>query len=286
MTYIDVQVPGRNEEECFNKFYSSHPTPPCAVAAQRTCLKEVEIPSLQPNQLQPRKTKTTRAKRLLEAHQMVRNILRRQQVNDEDYKADAFAALEPPDVVDSVMGKAIEDESGILSDAEFEFFVQSSLHGSTENSMTQHGQSDKENWKPKMTSQQQRGSGMATQLQVFSPEILKKVKDPLMLDKYIDHLHQRRSRRPGIKSAQRNNKRANAAEDYSKDGFNFGEVRLDAIHRAKQELRDVFLRPGSIVDDPFLDLLSDSTDDEEEDEVDDSFEDSRIDPDQSFRFRV
>ncbi|CAM6097422.1 unnamed protein product [Calypogeia fissa] len=253
---ISKQVPGRSAEECFDKLYSEHPTPPRI--PHRKCLKEVNCPASLPR---PTKTKITGSRRLVEAHRTVRNILRRQQIDDEDYKADAFAALEPPDVVHSV--------SAVSNEIDLKFCFNRTLPGSTEDSTTHCRELNKENRKPKRVGPS-REFGIG-QSQVSSPEILKEVKDPLMLDKYIDHLHQRRSRRTGIKSTQKKEsaQRPREVNQLVKDGLDFRDVRLDAVHRAKQELRDVFLRPTSAIDDPFLNLLTEISDGNEDDEEDD-----------------
>ncbi|CAM6083663.1 unnamed protein product [Calypogeia fissa] len=251
--FISKQVPGRSAEVCFDKFYSEHPTP------QRKCLKEVYCPASLPR---PTKTKVTGSRRLVEAHRTVRNILRRQQIDDEDYKADAFAALEPPDVVHSV--------SAVSNETDLKLCLNRSLPGSMENSTTHCPGLNKENRKLKRVGPS-REFGIG-QSQVSSPEILKEVKDPLMLDKYIDHLHQRRSRRTGIKSAHKKEsaQRPRGVNKPFKDGLGFREVRLDAVHYAKQELRDLFLRPTSAIDDPFLNLLTESSDGNDEDDEEDT----------------
>ncbi|XP_024515010.1 uncharacterized protein LOC112340566 [Selaginella moellendorffii] len=104
-------VPGKTADECFHRFYSAHPTPPLAPQqhGRRVCLsspiRPLEGKLLSPTRLlhqkqaaKIRKVGGRSTKAIFQSHKAVREILRKQQIDDQGYEEDAFAALESTDI--------------------------------------------------------------------------------------------------------------------------------------------------------------------------------------------
>lgn len=269
-------MPGRTAEECFNKFYAGHPTPPAAQRSNRQAGNAAEDTAAaaaadDDDVLGKPKGKTARGKqRLLEAHRTIRNILRKQQVDDEEYEADAFVALERPDVVKSVLNIAeVEMEAAILKVTGVPTCKPAPVVSETkssipkfENSVTGGLPSDKENRNINALACGKGAILVGSPAKLCSPEVLKKLKDPTHLDKYIDHLHQRHSRRPRT-GGQTVVKKANVYL-HSKDALDFGDDPIFAIQRAKEELRNVISKSGA--ERNFLDVVGPGQEEEDEDE--------------------
>ncbi|KAG6544472.1 hypothetical protein Mapa_014110 [Marchantia paleacea] len=272
--HISKRVPGRTAEECFNKFYAGHPTPPAAQRSKRQTGNAAEDAADDDALCKPKGKAAGGKQRLLEAHRTIRNILRKQQVDDEEYEADAFVALERPDVVESLNpeeaeGAAMLKVTGVPTCTPAPVVSETkSSNKRFDNSVTGGLPSDKEN-----RNMNALGSGkgrilVGSPAQLCSPEVLKKLKDPTHLDKYIDHLHQRHSRRPrtgGQTVIKKNN-----VYLHSKDALDFGDDPIDAIQRAKEELRNVILKSGANRN--FLDVVGSGQEEEGEDEDEDEYD--------------
>ncbi|KAL3683312.1 hypothetical protein R1sor_001334 [Riccia sorocarpa] len=247
--HISKRVPGKTPEECFNKFYAGHPTPPAAQKSKRQTQKATGNDVDMLDDPEPKRVTAKGKQRLLQAHRTIRNILRKQQVEDVDYEADAFVALERPDVVESVLNSEEAKQAVIFKVTEVPNCIPEATSETNTNKPFEHivigglPASDKENRNVNAGNSRLGRAVSDLQAQCTSPEVLKKVKNPGQLDKYIDHLHQRHNSRRPKTGSQRHGKKSNVYL-HSKEALDFGDNTLSAIQRAKEELRNVFLKSG------------------------------------------
>lgn len=96
---VDLLVPGKSVEECFDRIRSDHLTPPQPRTRSRAKIKDPSPLSFSASKLiSPAATKSKRLgfrRRTLQAQKTVRQILQKQQKEDQDYNVDLFAFLEP-----------------------------------------------------------------------------------------------------------------------------------------------------------------------------------------------
>ena len=162
---------GKTAKECFDRYYSSYPTPPATQSHGRRCASGLTLRTISFTK-SPTRVETGSTSRFgrgkqgfLKAHQTVRNILRKQKVADGNYEADVFSTVEKEDDND--------EEEETLPSLHYcrDLVVPSSLQSN-------YGGVDKDR-------------SIVSQIQ--SPEVLKRETNPRRLDRYLDMLHLRRA---------------------------------------------------------------------------------------------
>lgn len=179
---ILLQVPGKSAEECFDKIHSDHLTPPQPRTRSRARMKEPSPLSFSASKLlssPERKTKRLGSKRrILLAQKTVRQILQKQQKEDQDYSADLFAVLEPTTDPSPVN---LEEGPAFASPAPSAFSFLTACRPVSSSSSLKKKHLSRLNGSKK--------AGFA------SPPVLKQIKNKALHEKYIDQLHCRDAKR-------------------------------------------------------------------------------------------
>ncbi|CAI9110548.1 OLC1v1010597C1 [Oldenlandia corymbosa var. corymbosa] len=199
---VSKMVPGKSAKECFDKIHSELMTPPPPRTRSRTVTSKSPLPSvselLNSSVLETKKRKYNKPKSHL-AHKKVRQLLIRQCNIDEDNDADLFSVLEqtfdhPTQVV--------QDDEQLLTP---ERHVEESCFG--------------ERWVEESLAsasgkQLSRLSNSSKAAVLTSPPVLKKVKNKVLHEKYIDQLHSREARRKAASlRAAKSNKGGTCAKE-------------------------------------------------------------------------
>ncbi|KAI3470831.1 hypothetical protein Pfo_027494 [Paulownia fortunei] len=174
-------VPGKSAEECFDRIHSDHLTPSQPQPRSRAKRKEPSPLSFSASKLlspAEMKTKKLRSRRrTLLAQKTVRQLLQKQHNENQDYKADLFAVLEPtiePSSLNFQEGTAFASPapnrgSVILTRCRE---MSSSAHKKHLSRLNSSHKAD-----------------------FVSPPVLKQVKNKALHEKYIDQLHCRDAKR-------------------------------------------------------------------------------------------
>ncbi|KAJ6745184.1 FINGER CCCH DOMAIN PROTEIN putative (DUF3755)-RELATED [Salix koriyanagi] len=181
---LEIKVPGKSAQDCFEKVNSDHVTP--TQALQRSRAKRINSSPLESSSLSASKILNPsgpKSKRLRceqknhLAHKNVRELLQNQNRMDQDYEADFFAIFEPdmnPSTQDSQLAVKI-------STPEQSKVKQGFLHKFHERSSSGH--------KKPLSRLSSCG------IDIVSPPVLKQVKNRALHEKYIDQLHCREAKR-------------------------------------------------------------------------------------------
>ncbi|KAH9314133.1 hypothetical protein KI387_022760 [Taxus chinensis] len=171
-------VPGKSSKECFDRFYSSYPTPRVSRSKSRlndkVCgspIRTLNVDTLLKSIRLTARRFHNNQQRILEAHRAVRWMLGRYKIADKEYEADVFSSVESAD-------SSIEPPLLPTSNPISPNILLKSVGNSNQ---TQPDDSRK--------------SLPGLKLQLFSPEVLKQIKDPTQHEKYIDLLHFREEAR-------------------------------------------------------------------------------------------
>ncbi|XP_057789002.1 uncharacterized protein LOC131005899 [Salvia miltiorrhiza] len=237
-------VPGKSAQECFDKIYSDHLTPPPPRTRSRAKTKEPSPLSYSASKLifpADRKTKRLGSKRrTLLAQKTVRKILQKQE--DEDYSADLFALLEPTLDLSTVV---LPEDTTFASPPPSK--VSAFLAGRRPESSSSQG---------KKHLSRLKGDHKA---RLTSPPVLKQIKNKALHEKYIDQLHCRDAKR---KAALRKSAQIDAKPICS----NLVKAAKDALlSDAQDAIRSLQCRNND-----------DDDDDDDEDEEDEDDEDEGI----------
>eukprot|EP01018_Ginkgo_biloba_P002804 Gb_35681 [translate_table: standard] len=182
-----IGVPGKSSKECFNRFYSAHPTPPVSQTRSRTNGKNSgspirsfanDIHSLLKSSRSSSRRPNSSKQKILHAHKTVRQILRKCKSADKEYETDLFSAVETvdssvpslllPTINTPITPNCVPRTAGISS---------------SDQSLSLHC--------TKTLSRFSADAHLQLQKQLVSPEVLKRIKNPALHDKYIDLLHSR-----------------------------------------------------------------------------------------------
>ncbi|KAK2656677.1 hypothetical protein Ddye_009729 [Dipteronia dyeriana] len=179
-------VPGKSAQDCFDKVHSDHVTPtqhPPRSRAKKMNLSPLAHFSLsaskllKPTELKIKMPSCKKQKSHL-AQKNVRQLLRRKHHVEQDYEADLFSVLEPN--INS--STKVNEQNGLLSTPPTHLQEkQKSLQKCWEGSSGR-----------KKTRSRFSGSRGMT---LFSPPVLKQVKNRALHEKYIDRLHCREAKR-------------------------------------------------------------------------------------------
>ncbi|KAK3211086.1 hypothetical protein Dsin_015792 [Dipteronia sinensis] len=207
-------VPGKSAQDCFDKVHSDHVTPPQHPPRSRA--KKMDLSSLahfslsaskllKPTELKIKMPSCKKLKSHL-AQKNVRQLLQRKHHVEQDYEADLFSVLEPN--INSYT--QVNEQNGLLSTPpkhlqEKQKSLQKCCEGSS--------------GCKKRTLSRFSGSRGTT---LFSPPVLKQVKNRALHEKYIDRLHCREAKRKAA-SGKENRKEING-------------LKMDVIKTAKHAL--------------------------------------------------
>ncbi|MCO5548225.1 hypothetical protein L7F22_001682 [Adiantum nelumboides] len=198
---VSKKISGKTAKDCFDRFYSAHPTPPNTQARSKKISTESPVRTisfLSPTSTLKCKGRFGRGKQgLLKAHQTVRHILRHQKVADESYEADVFSAVERLNHRDSLSQNCVSRVNSPLPSLKRN---NSKSGATTPATCSGYARSDNEVWwsvssKLRTRSgyvQNEQSSGSARQIPLMSPEVLKAERNPSRLDRFLDILHMRR----------------------------------------------------------------------------------------------
>lgn len=252
-----LQVPGKSAEECFDRIHSDHLTPPQPRTRSRAKIKDPSPLSFSASKLlSPAVTKSKRLgfrRRTLQAQKTVRQILQKQQKEDQDYNADLFALLEP-----TISPVLLQEGRAFVSPPLNK--ASPFLTGCRQMSPS---------------SQRRRHVSRLDSLQkaVFtSPPVLKQIKNKALHEKYIDQLHCRDAKRKAEALRNSRNAREQIDEKVNHLKQNLVKVAKDALVTDAQDAISKFQSLLSRVDDGDSTSGSDDDDDggdDDEDEDDD-----------------
>lgn len=192
-------VPGKSSKECFNRFYSAHPTPPVTQPRSRMNRKNSESPirsfandfsTLLKSAGSSGGRSGSGRQKILHARKTVRQILRQHKKADKGYEADLFSAIENVDP--AVHSFLLPATTPITPDGAH----QVGGHSTSDQTLSA--------CRPKTLSRFSADSHRQLQKKLLSPEVLKQIKNPALHDKYIDLLHSREAARR--KASARNTK--------------------------------------------------------------------------------
>lgn len=257
-----MQVPGKSAQDCFNKIHSSLITPPQPRSRSRAKTRTNSSPlrhfqlsaseMLKPAEVKVKRPTRNKRKSHL-AHKNVRQLLHKNYDIDQDHEVDLFSVLEP----NLDISTQEFQPSAVLSTPENLQVPKQLFHKCNETSSSGHK-------KPLSRFSNSRGTPL------FSPPVLKKVKNRVLHEKYIDQLHSREAKR--VASSQQSRKSAS-----SKDGKACHVEKVDVIRAAKsalvsdareaidnlQNIQAIDMSISSDLDDE----VSKSDDDDAEDEI-------------------
>ncbi|KAH7520384.1 hypothetical protein FEM48_Zijuj08G0138200 [Ziziphus jujuba var. spinosa] len=259
---VSKMVPGKSAQDCFNKIHSSHVTPPqprpLSRAKTRTNsspLRQFRLSAsklLKPTTVKVKRPSHGRRKSHL-AHKNVRQLLQKNYCMNQDHEVDLFSVLEP----NLDISTKHFQPSAILSTPENLQEKKQLFHKCNETSSSGHK-------KPLSRFSNSRGTAL------FSPPVLKQVKNRVLHEKYIDQLHSREAKR--VASSQRSRKSTSM-----KDGKACLVEKVDVIRAAKialvsdareaidklQNIQAIAMSVSSDLDDE----VSNSDNDDAEDEI-------------------
>ncbi|KAI5069016.1 hypothetical protein GOP47_0015317 [Adiantum capillus-veneris] len=198
---VSKKVSGKTAKDCFDRFYSAHPTPPSTPPRSKKILIESPVRTISFASSMPSlncKGRFGRGKQgLLKARQTVRHILRHQKVADESYEADVFSAVEQLNPRNSLLQNCISRTISPLpalerNDSESPIATPASCSG--------YAKSGDEVWwsvasKLRSSSnqvQKKDDSRSSMKNPLLSPEVLKAEHNPSRLDRFLNVLHMRR----------------------------------------------------------------------------------------------
>lgn len=182
-----MQVPGKSAWECFNKIHSDHITPPPLRPLSRAKTRKNSSPLKQfqlsaSKLLKPTKPKIRRrscnSQKSLLVQKTVRQLLQRNYCVDQDHEVDCFSVLEP-NLDISTQGFQPND---VLSTPKNLLGNMQLLQKCSERFSSGHKKP------PSRFSN-------SCETALFSPPVLKQVKNRALHEKYIDQLHSREAKR-------------------------------------------------------------------------------------------
>ncbi|KAL2248872.1 UNVERIFIED_CONTAM: hypothetical protein Sindi_2360900, partial [Sesamum indicum] len=236
-------VPGKSAEECFDRIQSDLLTPsqPRTRSRAKKNLSPLSFSAsklLSPAEVKTKRLRSTRRKTLL-AQKTVRQLLQKQQNENQDYETDLFAVLEP--TMDS---SSLNFQGATL--------LTSPVPNKGSGVLTRCRETSRLN---------------SSQTEDFaSPPVLKQIKNKALHEKYIDQLHCRDAKRKA--ESLRN---AKCIQDKKSTDLKVNSVKVakdalvldaqDAIH----QLRSLQASTNDNLDDD--DTISRSNEDEDEDEL-------------------
>ncbi|KAH7426403.1 hypothetical protein KP509_10G000800 [Ceratopteris richardii] len=219
--HVAKKVPGKTAKDCFDRFYSAHPTPSVPQSRSKKMAADSPVRTIKfssPMSSLKRKGSSGRGKQgLLKAHKTVRHILRQQKIADEAYEADIFSVVEPLASGDALLwnckGKTISPSPGLKGRHFQNHVVTPALKGRYFESylMTPGSYScGNEKWRSSSSKRSRFDhdhsydtSRSTSELTLLSPEVLKPEQDPKRLDRFLDILHLRRVHNRKFSSSKR-----------------------------------------------------------------------------------
>ncbi|PIM99152.1 hypothetical protein CDL12_28357 [Handroanthus impetiginosus] len=178
---VAKMVPGKSAEDCFNRIHSDLLTPSQPRTRSRANRKKPSPLSFSASKLlSPAETKTKKLRsgrrKTLVSQKTVRQLLQKQQNEDQDYEADLFDVLEP------------SMDPGSLNFQEGAFASPPPKHGSS--ILTKCRETSSSAHKKHLSRLH------SSQKAAFvSPPVLKQIKNKALHEKYIDQLHCRDAKR-------------------------------------------------------------------------------------------
>lgn len=210
-----LQVPGKSAKECFDRIHLDQLTPSQPRRRSRANRKEPSPLSfsasrlLSPAEMKTKKLRSRRSKLL--AQKTVRQLLEKQQNEDQDYEEDLFAVLE----------STIEPSLNFDEDTAFASPIPNQGSGLLARGRETSSSSHKK--------QRPRSNSSFKKAAFVSPPVLKQIRNKALHEKYIDQLHCRDAKRKA--ESLRNAKRV---ED--KNGKNTSCLEINPIKVAKDAL--------------------------------------------------
>ncbi|KAK6923881.1 hypothetical protein RJ641_010081 [Dillenia turbinata] len=185
-------VPGKSAKDCFNRFHSSHRTPPQPQPRSRAKVKSftpVSEFSLSASKLlKPTEPKARRPKRSHLGQKTVRNLVKKHFNLDQDSEVDMFSVLEPT----SNQVSQAQEESMMVATSECKLD-----HRIVLQKFNSRSSSGRKKHLPRFNS----SFGAA----IVSPPVLKPIKNIQLHEKYVDLLHCREAKRRAASKAEKLN---------------------------------------------------------------------------------
>eukprot|EP00250_Pteridium_aquilinum_P006155 c16127_g1_i1 orf=60-1568(+) len=257
---VSKKLLGKTAKDCFDRFYSAHPTPPTTQPRSRKLVAESPVRTISfPSPMPSLKCKARfgRGKQgLLKAHQTVRHILRQQRVADGTYEADVFSAVEQL----NSRNCALQDSTNRAMTPLPVFKGRDNSESLTATPVNCFGDAkgDSELWwsgssksKPQSGHDQNQYSTMSSiQSQLLSPEVLKAERNPGRLDRFLDILHLRRVEKRKTSSLKGIPQKSCTVEDSLKSERSFTQciaaAREAIISDAKEVLRTAVQQKSTV----------------------------------------
>lgn len=221
-------MPGKSAQDCFNKVHSDHKTPPQLRPLSRaktrynsSPLRHFQLSAsklLKPTEMKVKRRTSDRRKAHL-AQKTVRHLLQKNYCVDQHHEVDLFSVLEP--------------NLGISTQAFKPSDVLSSPKNLQENKLLCQKCCEKSSGQNKPLSR----FSDSCETALFSPPVLKQVKNRALHEKYIDQLHHREAKR--VASSKHCGKSTSR-----EDGKQYHFQKVDVVRVAKSALvsdvRDAF----------------------------------------------
>lgn len=262
---VSKKVSGKTAKECFDRYYSGHPTPPITQSRSRkpaaeSPVRTISFPS--PRLSFDSKPHFGRGKQgLLKAHQTVRHILRQQRVADGNYEADVFSAVEKNSLLQDCTNWVTSSSPALKG----EIILSESSVATPDNCLVGNGRRDNEElWQYVSLKQKaqfdhdpnQSITRLSVQGQLLSPEVLKRESNPGRLDRFLDMLHLRRVEKKKSFSVKGTTQSGYRAENRQKSEGRFTQcvsaARDAIITDAKKVLKTVLNRQAAVEEEASL----------------------------------
>ncbi|XP_075485353.1 uncharacterized protein LOC142525068 [Primulina tabacum] len=211
-------VPGKSAQECLDRIHSEQLTPPQPRTRSRTKKKEPSSFSFSASELlSPTKTKHKNLKqskrKSLVTQKMVRQLLQKQQKEDQDYEADLFEVLEP---------KMDSPSLNFLDSSVFSTPIPNL--GPGPDVLTRFRETSSSACKKQFSKLKR-----PVKPDFVSPPVLKQIKNKALHERYIDQLHCRDAKRKAESLR-------NARSIHGRSDKNSGNLEVNLIKVAKDAL--------------------------------------------------
>lgn len=248
-------VPGKSAQECLDRIHSEQLTPPQPRTRSRTKGNEPSSFSFSASELlRPTKTKRKNLKqskrKSLVTQKMVRQLLQKQQKEDQDYEADLFAVLEP---------KLNSPSLNFLDSSVFSTPIPN-LGSDVLTRFRETSSSASKKQFSKLKRPVKPG--------FVSPPVLKQIKNKALHERYIDQLHCRDAKRKAesLRNATSIHGRSDKQLGHLK--VNLVEVAKDAlVFEAQDAINQFRSQKSSMLYPNIVDNSSESDEDEGDDEL-------------------
>lgn len=248
-------VPGKSAQECLDRIHSDQLTPPQPRTRSRTIRNEPSSLSFSANELlSPTKTKRKNLRqsqrKSLVTQKMVRQLLQKQQKEDQDYEEDLFAVLEPK--MDSPYLNFLESSAFSSPIPNLGPDVLTRFRATSSSASKKQFSKLKRPVKPDFAS----------------PPVLKQIKNKALHERYIDQLHCRDAKRKAESLRNARSSHGRSVKNSGHSELNLVKVAKDAlVFEAQDAINKFRSQQSSMLYANIGDNSSESDEDEGDDEL-------------------